>query len=171
MVSCARPTWRQTGRGVLEDDGGGEELVAPAAQRGELGAGLGEVARLVEEAAVADQHLVGAEHERARACGAATRWALSSASASAMSRGGAPSASIAGLDRGLVDRRRHDLERHAAPRRSAARARGAGGENQRAGVGAGGWSGACGTAFCRAAGAPRKPAGAAATATSEDSSG
>ena len=97
MVSCARPTWRQTGAAVLEDDGGGEELVAPAAQRGELGARLGEVARLVEEPAVADQHLVGAEDQAVRAAGAATRRALSSASASAMSRGGAASASMPAL--------------------------------------------------------------------------
>ena len=55
--------WRQTGRGVLEDDGGGKELVALAAQGGELGAGLGEVARLVVDPAAADQHLVGAEHQ------------------------------------------------------------------------------------------------------------
>ena len=67
---------------------------------------------LAEHRAVVElEHLVGADHQRVRP--AATLFAFSSASISAMSRGSKPARRQAGLGRLLVERRRHGLERHA----------------------------------------------------------
>ena len=119
--------------GVLEDDGGGKQLVALAAEGGELGAGLAEVARLVVDPPAADQHLVGAEHQPVGVPGGhPPRLQLGQGvgDVARQRRLG----EHGGLDRRLVDAGGDDFHRHAAPDGAPRRAPSSGRRESAAGV-------------------------------------